>query len=83
MKLLFDALVKFVLGFIFISLFLFLPANTFNYWYGWLFIIVLFVPVLIMGIVLYFKAPDLLAKRLKNKEKEETQKGFKTAYLIL
>ena len=43
MKLLFDALVKFVLGFIFISLLLFLPANTFNYWYGWLFIIVLFV----------------------------------------
>ena len=75
MKLLFDALVKFVLGFIFISLLLFLPANTFNYWYGWLFIIVLFVPVLIMGIVLYLKAPDLLAKRLKNKEKEKTQKG--------
>ncbi len=36
---------------------------------------VLFVPILIMGLVLYFKSPQLLQKRLNNKEKQKTQKG--------
>ena len=54
---------------------LFLPAWTVNYPYAWLFIALLFVPMLIMGIVLLIKAPALLEKRLNNKEKEKAQKG--------
>ena len=75
MKLLISALVKFLLGFILIGVMLFLPAWTFNYFGAWLFIAVLFIPVLIMGVVLYIKEPSLLEKRLSNKEKEKTQKG--------
>ena len=75
MKLLKDALIKLIAGAMLLGLFLFLPAWTFRYPGGWLFLGLLLVPVMIMGVVLYVKAPDLLAKRLSNKEKEKTQKG--------
>jgi protein-S-isoprenylcysteine O-methyltransferase Ste14 len=54
---------------------LFLPAFTFLYPGAWLFIALLFVPMLIMGIVMLIKSPSLLEKRLNNKEKESAQKG--------
>lgn len=54
---------------------LFLPAWTFNYFGAWLFLGVLFVPMIIMGAVMLVKAPSLLEKRLNNKEKEATQRG--------
>ena len=74
-KLLLNTLVKFLAGIILVGALLFLPAGTFNYFNGWLFISLLFVPMMILGIVLFFKAPDLLEKRLSSKEKEKTQKG--------
>lgn len=75
MKLLFDALLKFVLGFLIVWLLLFLPAGTLAYFGGWLFICLLFIPMLLLGAVLLLKAPDLLKKRLHHKEKEKTQQG--------
>lgn len=75
MKLFFSALIKLVLGIVLVGTLLFLPAWTINYPYAWLFICLLFVPMLIMGIVLFIKAPKLLEKRLNNKEKQKTQKG--------
>lgn len=75
MKLLFHALVKFVLGLVLIGLLLFLPAFTFDYFGAWLFLGLLFIPMLIMGTVLFIKAPALLEKRLNNREKEKAQQG--------
>ena len=75
MKLLVQALTKFLIGFLFVGGCLFLPAGDFCFWHGWLFIGLLFVPMLILGTVLFFKAPELLAKRLRAKEDENTQKG--------
>jgi protein-S-isoprenylcysteine O-methyltransferase Ste14 len=75
MKLLLDALCKFTIGLILVGLLLFLPAGTLAYFGGWLFICLLFIPILILGIVLYLKAPELLQKRLNHKEKEKTQQG--------
>lgn len=75
MKLITNALVKFTAGLILIGLLLFLPAFTFNYPGAWLFMAILFVPMIILGIVLFVKAPKLLEKRLNNKEKEKTQQG--------
>lgn len=75
MKLIINALIKFIAGFLMIGLLLFLPAGTLRYPYAWLFICLLFIPVAVMGVVLYLKAPDLLEKRLNPREKEETQKG--------
>jgi protein-S-isoprenylcysteine O-methyltransferase Ste14 len=75
MKLLFDALVKFILGLVLVGVLLFLPAGTIAYGGAWLFLALLFAPMSIMGIVLFIKSPDLLRKRLNNKEKEKAQRG--------
>ena len=75
MKLFIRAVSKFIIGFIILALFLFLPAGTFAYAGAWIFLSVLFVPMLILGIILFFKSPALLEKRLDAKEKEAGQKG--------
>lgn len=73
-KLLMDAVKKMIAGVVLIALMLFLPAGTIRYWNGWLFCAVLFIPVMIMGVVLFLKAPDLLRKRLQEKEEQSEQK---------
>ena len=75
MKLLLSVFLKFTIGLFLVGLLLFLPAGTLAYFGGWLFIALLFIPILILGIVLYLKAPELLQKRLNHKEKEKTQQG--------
>ncbi len=75
MKLLLNALVKFICGILLVGALLFLPAGTLAYPNGWLFSALLFIPMLILGVVLFVKAPELLRKRLDAKEKEKTQKG--------
>lgn len=72
-KLFIEAIIKIVLGIILVGLLLFLPG-TIEYWQGWLFMIILFVPMFIAGIVMMIKNPDLLRRRLNNKEKEGEQK---------
>lgn len=74
-KLLLSALTKFLAGIILMGLVLFLPAGTWKYSNAWLFLGLLFIPMLILGVVLFLKAPELLEKRLQSKEKESTQKG--------
>ena len=75
MKLMLNALVKYVMGFVLVAALLFLPAWTFRYPGAWLFIALLFIPMLFMGVLLFAKAPALLEKRLNHKEKEKTQRG--------
>lgn len=75
MKLLINGLVKFTCGLLMVGLLIFLPAGSLAYTYGWLFVGLLFVPMLIAGFVMYFKSPALLKKRLDAKEKQLTQKG--------
>ena len=75
MKLIFSALTKYLLGLLLLGALLFLPAWTLDYPQAWLFLALLFIPMLLMGIVLLVKAPALLEKRLDNKEKERAQKG--------
>lgn len=75
MKLVLNALTKYIAGLVLIGVLLFLPAGTFAYLEAWLFIGLLFIPMLIMGILLFLKSPSLLEKRLNNKEKEKAQKG--------
>lgn len=74
MKLLISALTKYLAGILLMGLLLFLPAGTLNYPGGWLFCGLLFVPMFLLGIVLFIKAPDLLAKRLRSKENRTEQK---------
>ena len=73
-KLFWEAIVKFFLGLIIVGLLLFLPANSFAYWNAWLFMGLLFIPMFIGGVILMFKNPQLLRRRLEGKEKEQEQK---------
>ena len=74
-KLAIRALIKFLIGLLFVGGLLFLPAGGFHYFNGWLFLGLLFVPIFVLGLLLLIKSPDLLEKRLDSKEEEKTQKG--------
>lgn len=73
-KLLIQSCTKLLMGLIVVSLLLFLPAGSIYYWNAWIFMGVLFIPMIIVGVILLWKSPDLLAKRLNTKEKEAEQK---------
>lgn len=73
-RLIMQASIKLLLGVILIGILLFLPAGTIRYWNAWLFVGVLFIPMLFVGGVLLMKSPELLKKRLNTREKEAAQK---------
>ena len=62
-----QALIKFLAGILLVGLLVFLPAGSFAYWQGWLFMGVLFVPMFIAGIFMLVKSPELLRKSLNAK----------------
>ena len=72
-KLFVEALTKFTAGLILVGLLVFLPAGTFAYWQGWLFMGILFVPMFFAGLVMMAKNPGLLRSRLDAKEKQKDQ----------
>ncbi len=72
-KLFVQAIIKFLLGVVLVGLLIFLPAGSFAYLNGWLLMGILFVPMFLAGIVMMFKNPELLKKRLNAKEKQKEQ----------
>jgi protein-S-isoprenylcysteine O-methyltransferase Ste14 len=60
-----------VLGLIF-----FWPAGTFRYWQAWVYIAMLFIPM--VGVFAYFirRDPELLERRMRAREKERQQKAI-------
>lgn len=73
-SLFFRAIGKLLMGLLLLALLLFLPAWTLHYPQAWLFLGILFVPMILVGIVLFVKSPELLEKRLDAKEKESEQR---------
>ena len=73
MKLLFQAITKFILGAVLVGLLIFLSAGTLSFFNGWLFMGILFIPMFLAEILLVLKNPELLGKRLNAKEKQEDQ----------
>ena len=73
-KLFIQVIIKFTLGITIIGILIFAPAQTINYWNGWLLMGLLFIPMFIAGIIMIIKSPNLLEKRLNAKEKEKEQK---------
>lgn len=67
-NLLLRALTRYIVGVVAVALLLFLPAGTMHYWQGWLLMFSLFMPMLVVGVVLYAKNPALLERRLQAKE---------------
>ena len=74
-NLLIQALGKFFLGVILLGVLLFVPAWSLRYWQGWLLMGILFVPMFVAGLIMLWKNPELLRKRLNAKEKEAEQKA--------
>lgn len=72
-KLFVQAIVKFSLGIFLVGLLIFLPAGSLAFTNGWIFMGMLFIPMFLAGLVMMFKNPELLKKRLDAKEKEKEQ----------
>ena len=72
-KTLVQAIAKFLIGVVLVGALLFIPAGTLAWPQGWRFMAVLFVPMLIVGVVVFFKNPELLKKRLGAKEEQKEQ----------
>lgn len=68
-----QAIAKFLLGVVLVGVLLFLPAGTFSFFNGWLFMSILFIPMFLAGIVMMFKNSALLKSRLDAKEKQKEQ----------
>lgn len=89
-KLFLQAIGKFAAGLVLFALLIFIPAGTIRFFNGWLLIAVLFVPMFVAGIIMFFKKPELLKKRLNAKEEENEQKAvvalsgimFITAFVV-
>ena len=73
-SLLLQALTKFVVGLIAVGVLLFVPAGTFDYPQAWRLIGLLFMPMIIAGVVLMIRQPELLRRRLNAKEEQKEQK---------
>lgn len=72
-KLFIQAIIKFLLGVVLVGLLIFVPAGRISFFNGWLLMGILFVPMFLAGIVMMFKNPELLKKRLSAKEKQQEQ----------
>ena len=72
-KVLIQAFAKFLTGVILVGALLFIPAGTLAWPQGWRLMVILFVPMLLAGIVMIRKNPELLKKRLNAKEEQKEQ----------
>ena len=73
-KLFARAIIKFLSGVVLMGLVLFLPAGTLHWQQGWLLMGLLFVPMFIAGLVMLWRSPALLERRLNAKETEGEQR---------
>jgi protein-S-isoprenylcysteine O-methyltransferase Ste14 len=59
---------------IFVAMFLFIPAGSFRYWQGWVFMALLFLPMPISSVYFIKRDPQLVERRLRTEEKIDEQK---------
>jgi len=67
-------LVRFTLAPLVMGLIFFLPAGTLAYWQGWAYIAIICVPMMFVVRYLYRNDPDLLERRMAQREVEKEQK---------
>jgi protein-S-isoprenylcysteine O-methyltransferase Ste14 len=85
-KLLLGVALRIGLGIPFIALIIILPAGTWNYWQGWLYLATLLLPMLVSTVYLFKNDQALLERRLRMCEKEGAQQkiiGFLALYFLL
>ncbi len=69
-----QAMIKFFSGVLLVGLLLFLSAGTLYFRRAWLLMGILFIPMFLAGLVMLFKSPELLRRRLKARESEGEQR---------
>ena len=69
-----EALKKLAAGVLAVGVLLFPAAGSLRWTNGWILMGILFVPMVIAGFVMYFRAPDLLRSRLDARETQGEQK---------
>ncbi len=85
-KLLMTVLSRLFGGVIMFALLFFLPAGTWRYWQAWLYIGILFIPMLFVLAYFIKNDPDLLERRMKMREERSEQRriiGLSTLTFIL
>ena len=66
--------VRLVVGIPLLFALIFFPAGTLAYWEGWLYLAVLLIPMFFVMAYMLKNTPDLLARRMKVRERETEQK---------
>ena len=74
-KLLISGIIKFLAGLVLVILLIFLPTGDLGYINGWILTAILFVPMLVAGVIMWLKKPELLSRRLNAKEKQDGQRN--------
>jgi len=85
-KLLIGVALRIGLGIPFIALIILLPAGTWNYWQGWMYLATLLLPMLVSTVYLFKNDPALLERRLRMREKESAQQkiiGVLAIYFLI
>ncbi|HKZ70942.1 MAG TPA: isoprenylcysteine carboxylmethyltransferase family protein [Anaerolineales bacterium] len=68
---------------VFLAAIFFLPAGTLVYWEAWVFMGILFTPMLVLVAYLLKTAPDLVERRMRMKETEMEQKLIMRLFFIV
>ena len=76
-------LIRFTMGLLVVALCLFVPAGSLAYWQGWLYLVVLFVPLAIVGNYFLKRDPGFLERRFRMREKEIVQKRIQAVTGII
>src|SRR5260370_7657881 len=63
-------------AFILVAVILFMPAGSFRYWQGWVFMAILFLPMPIPSVYFLKRDPQLVERRLRTQEKVSEQKAI-------
>ena len=74
-KLFVQAISKYILGAVLVGALVFLPAGSTEFWQGWLFMGILFIPMFFAGIAMMLKNPALLKERLDAREERGAQRA--------
>jgi len=72
-SLLLATLFRVAAGILLFAALLFLPAGTTHYWQAWLYLVVLFTPMILALILFYLRAPALLERRMRSREPQPGQ----------
>ena len=73
---------RFVIAIVVIGVLLFIPAGSFRFWQGWVYILTTFVPGVLAFAYFYKHDPQLIERRMQFREKVRAQKRIMTFVYI-